>query len=544
LNLLLLISPKVLSFRNSVNLNIVLRRTPFLLIGAGFWWLLYLGTYYMLTFIREIGISGDMIAEKLFSMIFSGLFGFLLLSNIITGLSSFYLSKDIPYFLSKPVSIGEILWLKTTEAVINSSWMVVSFIPPVFMAYGVVYKAPGSFYVMLIAGLLMLVLTAAGLGISIAHLLTRLFPAKMTRDVFLVIGLLLFTVLYFMLRSAMPADPGAPEDLRRLFMSFRSDSPLLPGFWMARGLFPVLRGGGAIPFYLMVLASNASFFLLLASIAGHRVYLTNIGRLQPSASISARSFLSRWYPGPQGVMVYKDLNIFFRDAGQWSQLLIIGALVLIYLNNFRSIPVEALSGVSPFITEIMMFLNMLMAGLVLTAVAARFIFPLVSLEGEAFWVVRTAPVRLEGLIRSKLTCGSVPVTCMISLLVLAANYNLRPGGAMMLISSATVLLLCVAVSGLATGMGAIYPRFRYENIASVSVSTGSLLFMIFAFGLVCGTLALEALAFYMVKVRPSNHIKDMLIIFLCGAAIAGMNAAAFFIPLKLGVKRLYRLNGE
>ena len=43
-------------------------------------------------------------------------------------------------------------------------------------------------------------------------------------------------------------------------------------------------------------------------------------------------------------MFYKDIKMFFRDTGQWSQVFIIGALIMIYVYNFKSIPINALSG--------------------------------------------------------------------------------------------------------------------------------------------------------------------------------------------------------
>ena len=38
------------------------------------------------------------------------------------------------------------------------------------------------------------------------------------------------------------------------------------------------------------------------------------------------------------------------------------------------------------------FVNLAMAAFVTSAVAVRFVFPAVSAEGPAFWIVRTAPV--------------------------------------------------------------------------------------------------------------------------------------------------------
>jgi ABC-2 type transport system permease protein len=41
-----------------------------------------------------------------------------------------------------------------------------------------------------------------------------------------------------------------------------------------------------------------------------------------------------------GAILEKDVRIFFRDNTQWSQLLLLGALVAVYLYNFSVLPLE------------------------------------------------------------------------------------------------------------------------------------------------------------------------------------------------------------
>ncbi len=94
--------------------------------------------------------------------------------------------------MSKPIKIKEILRLKTIETISSSSWMVISFIPPFFIAYGVSYNASFLFYLMLILTFIPFLLIAGGIGITAAHLLTRIFSIKKLRISLLAIGLFLF----------------------------------------------------------------------------------------------------------------------------------------------------------------------------------------------------------------------------------------------------------------------------------------------------------------------------------------------------------------
>src|SRR5438132_9430731 len=67
------------------------------------------------------------------------------------------------------------------------------------------------------------------------------------------------------------------------------------------------------------------------------------------------------------------------------------------------------------------FVNLGMAGFVMATVAARFVFPAVSVEGAAFWIIRTAPIEIGDFLWSKFWTGLVPVLVLTEGLTIAAN---------------------------------------------------------------------------------------------------------------------------
>jgi ABC-2 type transport system permease protein len=338
------------------------------------------------------------------------------------------------------------------------------------------------------------------------------------------------------MKSVIPQTLERPEDLLHSFMSFKTDSPLLPSYWITETVLPMLRGKTPDVFYLVLLLSNSAFFLLLSSVIGIRLFRDNIEKLQPSGHSAGRGLLNRYFPERKTAVFYKDLLVFFRDTGQWSQIAIIGALVMVYIYNFKSIPIEAMAGLTPFIRELMLLINMTMAGLVLSAVAARFLYTSVSFEGEAFWIIRTSPVNISRFLWSKFLYGCIAVTVIIVLVVFLTNLAIKVTGLLMYTSIGTTLLLCISVSGLGTGLGAIYPKFRYENIASVSMSLGGMAFMVLAFTVVMATLSLEAWIFYLLHTGPD--ITEKIQISICLITILAINTAALLLPMKIGAKRL------
>lgn len=539
---LLFLKQRILSLKNAADTRSVLRRAPFVLLGVGFWVLLYLGAYKVLSMIRGIEYIGDTLSGRLLTLLFFSLTVFLVLSNIITSLSAFYLSRDIPFLLSKPIEIRDILRIKAFESTLNSSWMVCSFLPPVFFAYGILYHVGPAFYVTLLVVLLLFIVVNAAAGICVAHVLARLFPAARSRQLLIAAGVILFVTLYFLIRSVLPHDLTPSEDILNSFLRFGPQSPLLPDYWASRAVLPLLTHGKSDIFYLEVLVSNSAFFLLLSSLTGKWLYRSNLERMQPSPRSGGAGVFGGYYPRPRSAFFYKDLKIFFRDAGQWSQLFVIAALSAVYFFNFRSIPLDSLSSFSPFMKELMVLANMVMAGLILSAVAARFLYTSVSIEGRAFWIVRSSPVDINSFLWSKFLYNCVPLTLLIGLLVFLTNTVLHADVPLMLLSAATSLMLCIAVSGLGTGFGAMYPHFRYQNIASVSMSLGGMAFMLISFGVVIVTLFLESIAYYLALVRPRIHgamkAPDIILLAVCILLVLLINAASFYLPMKRGEKML------
>ncbi|OGW39421.1 MAG: hypothetical protein A2Y97_02485 [Nitrospirae bacterium RBG_13_39_12] len=519
-----------------------MKRVPFIFIGLIFWVLFYLGSYKVLNFIRDLKFFGEILSKKLLSITFFSLFVFLILSNIITALSSFYMSKDIPLLMSKPIKTRDLLGLKTIETTSSSSWMVLSFIPPFFIAYGISYNAPLIFYLVLILTFIPFLLIAGGIGITVAHLLTRIFSIRNLRLSLLAIGLLVFITIYLFVRSQWSVSLESSERFIKTLLAIKTDSPYLPGLWITESVMPLLRKQIPNTVYPFVILSCGIFMLILSGVVGNRLYINNLEKIIPSVRHGIKSTREGFYPGSIWAVLWKDVKIFFRDTGQWSQLFIISALIFIYIYNFRTMPLKTLSEIFPFIKEFMVLVNMLMAGLVLSAASARFLYSSISLEGMAFWIIRASPLTIKKLLWSKFLYGFIPVTVILFSVVFITNMAMGTDSLLMLLSVITIFLLCISISGLGTGMGAVLPKFRYENIASISMSPGGMLFMLIAFLVVLVTVSLEGWSFYVYRKAAMSGLSlsytEKGQVLLAGMLIIILNSLAFFIPMKLGEKRL------
>jgi hypothetical protein len=191
-------------------------------------------------------------------------------------------------------------------------------------------------------------------------------------------------------------------DLTDFFATLQSPiTPLLPSFWVAEAVFASLQGRFD-GLHMAALWTTALGLVVLVAAANERWHFTGFSKAQEARKAKFTRFelltgAARLLPlAPvRRHMLIKDLKIFLRDVSQWSQLLLLLALVMVYLYNFRVLDLDRNPYMSGVIKNAYAFVNLAMAGLVMSTVCARFVFPAVSSEGAAFWIIRTAPVSLR-----------------------------------------------------------------------------------------------------------------------------------------------------
>jgi ABC-2 type transport system permease protein len=273
-------------------------------------------------------------------------------------------------------------------------------------------------------------------------------------------------------------------DVTDFFATLQSPvTPLLPSFWAGESLFAGLQGGhdwlhGA------ALWTTACAFTVLLGAAAQRWHFAGYSRSQeaPKARVTQLRLIDRLahalpMPVVRQQLLIKDLKVFLRDVSQWLQLLPLVALVLLYLYNFQAINLERIPYMSGVLKNVYAFLNMGLAGFVMTTVAVRFVFPAVSSEGAAFWVIRTSPVPLHDFLWSKFWTGLVPLLAFTELLTIAANAFMNVDPMLKWVAAAGVFCMTFAIVGLAVGLGARYPRFGADP-NQVAGSYGGVMFMI------------------------------------------------------------------
>jgi len=521
------------------------------IVALGFWGAVFGVLYKILKYFRGVQELGPLLAGKLLGLVLLAFISILILSNVITALSSFFLARDLDLLVSSPVDWLRLYLAKLAETLLHSSWMVALMAVPILTAYGVVYHGGWLFAGYAVLAIFPMLVLPAVVGTAVTLILVNLFPARRTRDLLSLIALGAAGGVILLFRIVRPEQLARPEGFRNLldFIAVlrTPTSPFLPSEWASRAIMSYLVGPvDLLP--LTMLWTTAAGFVALGAMLHRELFAPGFTKAQEGAERFIRGgvwrFTFGWLLKPLPVakreFVLKDIKLFFRDTTQWSQLILLGVLVVVYLFNIKALPLHRGEPVGFFYVTLVSFLNLGLAGFVLASIAARFIFPSVSLEGRQMWLLRSSPLDLSALLWSKYWVGTLPLLVLALILTGVTNVLLQVSPFMMILSLATIFALTLAIGAMALGFGALYPQFETENAAQIPTSFGGLVFMMATVALLGAVIlvlwqAIYAYARAVFNGRPVVVDGWMILLFVVAGLIC---AAATVIPLVVGLRKM------
>jgi ABC-2 type transport system permease protein len=238
----------------------------------------------------------------------------------------------------------------------------------------------------------------------------------------------------------------------------------------------------------------------------------------------------------------KEIKTFLRDQIQWSQIFLIAALIVIYLYNFSVLPLEQSKIRVEYLQNTLSFLNIALAAFVLAAVSARFVFPAVSTDGDAFWIIKSSPVSIRKFLWIKFFIYVFPLLFFSEVLIVVTNILLRVTPFMMALSVLTVLFMVPGIIAMGIGLGAIYPDFHSENPVQSVTSLGGLIYMTLCVGFIGAVVVLEAGPVYHIVMAGfrGTRLNPFQWIWLLGSfsIVLALCLTAIFLPMRLGERKI------
>jgi len=483
----------------------------------------------------------------------------LIFSNLVTGLSSFFIAQDLELLNAVPVRKESLFLARFLEAIIESSWMLFIFGFPILFAFGAEYQLPPGYYLLVLVVMIFFLSIPASLANILVLVLVNTFPARRIRDLLFLLTVIASGIILVLLRLIQPERLVKHETQETVFeflLTLKQPMSIwLPSYWASEALYRFSEQGwpGAKPFVLLLLTTGL-FFLFLSYWVWSWLYPEAYSKTQEAsrAPISRSSpvqklldFLSSPFHPSLKQILLKEVKSFLRNTSQWSQLFLLAALMVIYIFNFRVLPLDQIPFDKFHLKNAISYLNMGLSGFVLSALCARFVYPMVSLEGKCFWIIKSAPISLKRFLWTKFWLAWPGLVIIAEALILITNSYLKVGAVVFWVSAITIFILSFAIVGLALGLGALYPRFNIDNPAKIAVGFGGVVYMILSMIMIFLVVVIEAYPTYLFYV--ANYTSNSLSVWaypsaiFAGAVVIFLSIFGCLIPVRAGIKSLENL---
>jgi len=466
-----------------------------LMVFGGFAVGAYVLSHEITRFILEQTRTGLYLYHRFISMMLFVFFTAVNLGNIIVSYSTLYKSSEVSYLFTKPVSYSNIFVLKFLDNFLYSSTTLFLVAFTVLLGYGTYFGYPWYFF----AGVMLFVLVPFMFLSACFAVLVLMAIMKITSrwGFRRVMGLLFgayFAFIYLFFKFSNPIElveevnryyPNIDQYLSQMTPGFLS---YLPNHWVSEFLFYVARGdlARALPFAGILLGVTFGAFVIVLLVANRFYYSSWLVSLEVQASKSAPysmvktsffDFRNRSVFSPQiEVLLKKEFFSFLREPSQWIHLLVMVILTIIFVMSIGNLNLRLR------VTEIQLMTYLVLfgfAGFLSCSLSLRFVFPMISLEGQAFWTVLSSPLDRQKLYLTKFLLGFIIVFVLAELVAVAVNIPFvrlsasRP--LLLYFGMYSAFWISLSIVAINLGFGGYFPSFNEKNPIRVSSTQGATL---------------------------------------------------------------------
>jgi ABC-2 type transport system permease protein len=496
-----------------------------------------------------------------FGLFFVSLMVMLVISTGIILYSNLYRSREAAFLLTTPLRAEQVFIHKFQEAVLFSSWGFLLMGTPMLVAYGMSVLAPWHYFVMLVPFMAAFVYVPSAVGAVLCMLIVHFIPTARKHVLVLggalLLGLLVWQGWHVLSRHATEVDLLTAAWFQEMMGRLRfSQYRLLPSWWLSSGLLEASRRPHGMVItarppwaeavlFLGLIVSNALFLRQLAVWIAGRVFRSSYSRIHaqlPTRKQVGTAWIDRavlrwaFFLSPtMRQLIVKDLRVFRRDPVQWTQFLIFFGLLGLYFLNVRRFGYQDQNYMAW--VNLISFLNLAVVGLILSTFTTRFIFPMISLEGRRFWILGLLPVRRETILWGKFLFAAIGSAVTCTLLVLISDVMLRVAPLTLAVHLLACLTLCVGLSAIAVGLGAVLPNLREESPSKIAAGFGGTLNLVISTIYIVGVVSMTAIPSHLYLAGFLSYRAV-----LWGAAASVLfGALATILPLRAGFRAFREL---
>ena len=515
----------------------------------------FLFTYNAIEYVLVEMKIGQFLLHEFISIMFFIFFLAVNVGNIIVSYSTLFKSPEVQFLFTKPVDPKIIFTIKFFDNFFYSSSTLILMFFSVFAGYVIYFKLSiFTFLVILLFNILPFLLTAGALGVIVLMIIMKLATKIGIKKIFFIIisTYIILMISFFEITSPLKLVNDVLQyypDVNKYFADLISPIiTYLPNHWLSEALYWMVNDSfekAILPMLFQILL--ALFLTIIALSLGkkwyYNVWLTsskfkfsNDKGKEIFAKFGAFDNASR-FSGQTESLMKKDLFTFMRDPSQIIHLSILLFLILLFIS---SIPSVALIAGNNFYLQTVIYISVLLFnGLLVTALSLRFVFPLISLEGESFWKIKTSPISIKKYMKLKLIPYLTSILLISLLLSLFSNYKFSIY--LISVSSSITIFTAMSLVFLNFGMGGYFAIFKEKNpirIASSQGATITFLVAILYMALLVVGLFIPLLKYFERLSKPGEH--NIGFLFEASIFIGIVSIILSILFYKIGLKSLKR----
>lgn len=433
---------------------------------------------------------GLFLMHELVSIVLFIFFMSVVLGNIIVAYATLFKSNEVNYLITKPIQPTKIFFIKFLDNFFYSSSTLLMILFALLAGYAVYFELSIVSFVFLILNFIPFMLTAGCLGVIVLLILIRLVNIFGVTKVVsgMVIVYLGSIVLYFdsyspllLVQTMLKHYPYIDRDTYF--------SHLLPGFvqflpnnWLSQSAFWIVKNDftNSFKFFQIQFALSILLFVI-ALYLGHRWFfnawllnlkITSEFKLRRKEITTFFGFERKsFFRSQVESILKKDILMFVREPSQIIHFLILLLLTIIFISSVSGIKFV---GIGNYNLQTIIYLSLTLFKLFfISTLSLRFIYPLISLEGQSFWKLKSSPVKTNTILKTKLV--------LFSSFILLAGFGLSVlsktqfGIGLTIFSLIITMFASVTMIAINFGIGGLFANYKEKNAIRLSSSQGATL---------------------------------------------------------------------
>lgn len=415
--------------------------------------------------------------------------------NMVVSFSTLYKSKEVAHLITKPISFTKIFLIKFLDNFFYSSTTLLLIISAVLLGYGEYFNFSLWLYPFILLLLILpFMFTAGSAGVILLLVILKLAGRWGIKKVLSIVGIIyaVGTITFYFVSNPLNLVERVFDYYPNLdqYFGFLENSLVnfLPNYWIAEALYWLSEGKflRAFPFIYINIITSIAIFSIAMWLAKKWFYQTWLTSLKINAELKGKGNdknllfgfdKNSWLKGFNESILKREFWLFIREPNQWAHFLVMIFLIVVFVSSISGIDIIIFKAYNHYLKTIVYLVVTLFNVFLIASLALRFVFPLISLEGEALWKIRSAPINFNQLLNKRLQIYFYIIFLIGQVITFFSNYQFPV--ILALIAQINAAITSITLISLNFGMGGIFVNYKEKNAIRLASSQGASITFLF-----------------------------------------------------------------